>query len=58
MPDTRIDPILQALQAHGIPITRRSYIALMDPGADPDSYPAELELELPVELRASFDPGE
>ena len=52
------DPILRALKAHGLPITRKSYIALADPGADPDTYPAELELELPVELRASFDPGE
>jgi hypothetical protein len=58
VPNTRIDPILQALKAHGIPVTRRNYIALMDPGADPDNLHPELELELPVELRASFDPGE
>jgi hypothetical protein len=56
--ETPTDPILRALKAHGLPITRKGYLALADPGADPDNYPAELELELPVELRASFDPGE
>lgn len=52
------DPIVRALKLHGILVTRRSYLALSMPGQDPDNLDPELELELPVELRASFDPGE
>ena len=56
--ESHSDPIVRALKLHGILVTRRSYLALSMPGQDPDNLDPELELELPVELRASFDPGE
>jgi hypothetical protein len=52
------DPILRAMRARGIPVTRENYLALADPEADPDDYPAEMEAELPRELRHGFQDDE
>jgi len=45
------DPWVRRMIALGIPVTRKTYLSLTAPEADPDDLDAELELSLPPELR-------
>lgn len=47
------NPILETLRARGIPLTRENYLAAAHPDAE-EPYPAELELEVPAELRRGW----
>jgi hypothetical protein len=50
------DPMLESMKAHGLPITRKMYMALNYPNDEmPDPYPAELEALLPDEIRRLKD---
>jgi hypothetical protein len=46
------------MKSRGIPLTRENYLALADPEADPNDYPAEMEAELPRELRLGYQEDE
>jgi hypothetical protein len=52
-PEPRRDPTISLMISLGIAVTRANYIHLVDPGADPDDYPAEMEAEFPAEVRES-----
>jgi len=45
------DPMVEWMQSMGIPITRSRYLSLSYPDGVPDPMPAELEAELPDEIR-------
>lgn len=51
------NPILEILRAKGIPLTRENYLQVAHPDAE-EPYPAELELEVPEELRRGWSPPE
>jgi hypothetical protein len=39
------------MRAHDVPVTRENCLVLAYPGGPPEPWPAELEVELPVELQ-------
>ena len=49
---TGLDPLLEHMKARGIPLTRKHYLELAYPDGVPEPFPAELESELPPELRS------
>ena len=51
-------PVLNCMKAHGMPLTRRAYLEFNYPDGVPDPLPAELEAEIPRELREVPDDGE
>lgn len=48
---TIADPVVQTLLKGGFPVTRENYLELAYPEGLPDEWTAELEAELPSELR-------
>ena len=47
----RTDPLVAWMKRESIPVTREAYLSLAHPEGVPEPYPAELELELPDEVR-------
>lgn len=45
------DPVLEYMERQGLPRTRAQYLALAYKEGAPDPLPAELEAEIPEELR-------
>jgi hypothetical protein len=45
------DPPLEHMRAHGLPLSRESYLEFNDPDGVPDPFPAELEWGLPAIFR-------
>ena len=41
------NPLLDLMKAEQIPLTRQNYLEIAYPDEDPNSFPAELESELP-----------
>ena len=46
------DPLLEAMKAQRIPLTRQNYLELAYPDENPDEFPAELESELPEQFQS------
>jgi hypothetical protein len=49
------DPLLGFMRARGIPLTRENYLDLAYPDGLPDPWTAELEGQLPIELRETSE---
>jgi hypothetical protein len=50
-------PLLETMKANGIPLTRENYLNLAYPDGVPDPMPAELEGEIPLDLRTAIPPA-
>jgi hypothetical protein len=49
------NPLLDWMKAHGLPLTRQVYLELNYPDGVPDPLPAEVEAEIPGELREAWE---
>jgi|TARA_R100001463_G_scaffold142_4_gene734 hypothetical protein len=45
------DPIIEALKKYGLEINRQNYLDFAYPDGVPEDFGAELEMELPEQLR-------
>jgi len=57
-PSVTLDPFVQRMVLLGIPVTRRNYLRIVAPEAEPTDLDAELEASLPPELQLKGDGDE
>lgn len=53
-----VDYVLEYMKQHNIPLTRENYLEINYMGNPPDPMPAELEAEIPDEVKGDSTPRE
>lgn len=53
-----MDYVLEYMKQHNIPLTRENYLEINYMGSPPDPMPAELEAEIPDEVKGDSTPHE